>query len=116
MKESVRDYKIVKEIGAGGMGTVYKAIHPGLKTPVIIKKLIPSGGDGGERFKREAKIMMNLRNDNIVPVFDYFIEEGERYIVMEFVDGVPLSELIEKTGKLDPRIAILDIQPGRIGA
>ncbi len=107
MKEMIRDYKIIGEIGAGGMGTVYKALHPGLRTPVIIKKLVPVSSDSQERFKREAKIMMSMRNDNIVPVFDYFTDAGERYIVMEFVDGVPLSELIAKQGKIDPRIALL---------
>lgn len=105
--DSIRDYKVSEEIGSGGMGRVYKAIHPGLRTTVIIKELSVKDSDMEKRFKREAKIMMNLRHDNIVPVHDYFIDSGKRYIVMEYVQGITLQELIERKGKLDPRIAVV---------
>jgi len=107
MSEYIKDYKIIEEVGSGGMGKVFKAIHPGLKNYVIIKQLSMDGDDIVERFKREAKIMMNLHHDNIVPVYDYFIEGDQKYIVMEYIDGVPLSDLIKKKGKLDSRIALL---------
>lgn len=107
MKTTIRDYIIKEKIGSGGMGTVFRAEHPGLKTDVILKQLDSTEHEISGRFKREAAILMGLRHENIVPVFDYFIEKGNPYIVMEFVDGKPLSAVIEEKGKLDPRVAIL---------
>ena len=106
MTNKIKDYKIVKEIGSGGIGKVYKAIHPALKIEVIIKKLIVQEKDIENRFMREAQIMMSLRHDNIVPVYDYFVEDDEKYIVMEYVDGVTLGDAIGEKSKLDPRAAI----------
>ncbi|HON79920.1 MAG TPA: serine/threonine-protein kinase [Spirochaetota bacterium] len=107
MKTTIKDYIIKEKIGSGGMGTVYRAEHPGLKTDVILKQLDSAEHEITERFKREATILMGLRHENIVPVFDYFIEKDNPYIVMEYVDGKPLSAVIEEKGKLDPRVAIL---------
>ncbi len=89
------------------MSTVYKAIHPALNVPVIIKKLDLLEHDTEERFKREAKILMGLRHDNIVTVYDYFVDGNDKYIVMEYIQGVPLSTILEKRGFLDVRIAML---------
>ncbi|OHD70981.1 MAG: hypothetical protein A2W19_07610 [Spirochaetes bacterium RBG_16_49_21] len=107
MLNEIKDYKILKEIGIGGMGVVYKAVHPGLKNNVIIKELSIKGKEMGERFEREAKILMTLRHDNIVSVYDYFIESGKKYIVMEYIDGVTLADVIAKKKKLKPLAAIL---------
>jgi serine/threonine protein kinase len=107
MLDKIKDYKILKEIATGGMGVVYKAVHPGLKNNVIIKELSIRGKEMGERFEREAKILMTLRQDNIVSVYDYFIENGKKYIVMEYVDGVTLADVITKKKKLKPLAAIL---------
>lgn len=103
---NIKDYKVLKKIAAGGMGKVYKAIHPALKSNVIIKELIVKDEELEKRFKREAKIMMALRHDNIVPVYDYFIENRKKYIVMEYVHGVPQDEVITKKGKLSPHAAV----------
>jgi len=107
MADMIKDYKVIKEIGSGGMGKVYKALHPGLKTHVIIKELHASGATIDERFKREAKIMMSLRHDNIVPVYDYFIENKKKYIVMEYVHGVSLAEIIKARKQMDPKAALM---------
>lgn len=107
MKDKIRDYVIQKQIGTGGMSTVYKAIHPALNVPVIIKKLDLLEHETEERFKREAKILMGLRHDNIVTVYDYFTEGSDKYIVMEYIHGVPLSTALEKRGFLDVRVAML---------
>jgi|SRR6056297_734137 len=107
MAKTIKDYKIVEEIAAGGMGRVYKAVHPDLKTHVILKELSKSSKDFSQRFKREATIMTSLRHDNIAAFNDYFSWEGNMYIVMEYVDGIPLSELLQKRNKIDPHIVLL---------
>jgi len=107
MAKSIKDYKIVDEIGTGGMGKVYKAVHPDLKTHVILKELSKPSRDFSQRFKREATIMTSLRHDNIAYFNDYFSWEGNMYIVMEYIDGIPLSELIQKRNKIDPHIVLL---------
>jgi len=101
-------YKIQALIGKGGMGAVYKAAHPTLDRSVIIKKLTTMGQrDFEERFKREARIMMDFRNENIVQVYDHFKEGGAYYIVMEFVDGITLEDLIKEKRFIPDQMAML---------
>lgn len=101
-------YKIISQIGKGGMGAVYKAVHPTLNKTVIIKKLTLTGSkDFIERFRREAKLMMEFRNENIVQVHDHFKEGNAYHIVMEYVDGITLEELIESKRFLSEQVALL---------
>lgn len=101
-------YTIQALVGRGGMGAVYKAEHPTLNRPVIIKKLTSMGQrDFEERFKREARIMMDFRNENIVQVFDHFKERGAYYIVMEYVDGITLENLIKEKRFIPDQMAML---------
>ncbi|MBT3225844.1 MAG: serine/threonine protein kinase [Deltaproteobacteria bacterium] len=101
-------YKILSQIGEGGMGAVFKAEHPTLNRIVIIKKLTTaSSQDFIERFRREAKIMMDFRNEHIVQVYDHFKEGDSYFIVMEFVDGITLENLIQKKRYFSNQAAIL---------
>jgi serine/threonine protein kinase len=101
-------YKIVSVVGEGGMGKVFKAIHPTLKKHIIIKRLsISSKVSLSERFKREASIMMGFRHENIVSVYDHFKHGQSYYIAMEYVDGIPLEDLIEKRKRIPPLAAAL---------
>ena len=100
--ESIGKYKIESLVAKGGMGAVYKAIHPTLNRPVIIKKLNLRGRkDITERFKREARILMDFRHDGIVNMYDHFKLGTSYYIVLEFIDGKPLDEIIKKERYLD---------------
>ncbi len=106
--KKIGKYQIIGKIGEGGMGAVYKAKHPTLKRLVIIKQLTLRGKASLiERFKREARIMLDLRNDNVVQVFDHFKEGNYYYIAMEFVDGIPLDRLVHKRRYLSNEAAIL---------
>ena len=104
-------YKITGVIAKGGMGVVYKAIHPSLKRYVVIKKMTARGNStNAERFKKEAQILLDMNSPYIVHLFDYFTEAGYRYMVEELVDGLALDKLIKKETVLPPPLAMLVMQ------
>ena len=104
-------YKIAGVIAKGGMGVVYKAIHPSLKRYVVIKKMTSRGNSlNAERFKKEAQILMDMHSPYIVQLFDYFTEAGSRYMVEELVDGIALDKLNKKQTVLTPPVAMLILQ------
>ncbi len=109
--DSIGKYRVFKQLARGGMGAVYTAQHPTLDRTVIIKKLTLRGdADMRERFRREAQIMMDLRNDAIVDVYDHFREGSSYYIVLEYVDGVSLEELIHRERYLPSDVALLIVR------
>lgn len=106
--EMIGKYPIEALIAKGGMGAVFKALHPTLKRHVIIKKLTIRGSATlTERFKREARILMDFRNDHIVRVFDHFKEGSSHYIVLEYVDGMSLDQLIKRQRSLSSELALV---------
>ncbi|SIP92785.1 serine/threonine protein kinase [Alkalispirochaeta americana] len=106
--ETIGKYQVLQRLAQGGMGAVYTARHPTLDRTVIIKKLTLRGSaDMRERFRREAQIMMDLRNDAIVDVYDHFREGSSYYIVLEYVEGVSLEELIRQHRYLSEDAALL---------
>ena len=106
--DTIGKYKVISEIARGGMGAVYTAEHPTLDRTVTIKKLTLRGSAAvRERFRREASIMMDFRNEYIVDVFDHFREGPAYYIVQEYVDGASLSQLLERERYLPERVALL---------
>lgn len=109
--EFIGKYKVTDIIAKGGMGIVYKAIHPSLKRYVVIKKMTARRSTSNlERFKREAQILLDLQNPCIVHLFDYFTEGGYRYMVEEFVDGMALDKLLQKQTYLSPQVSLLILQ------
>ncbi|MDE5898763.1 MAG: serine/threonine protein kinase, partial [Treponemataceae bacterium] len=104
-------YKVLGIIAKGGMGVVYKAMHPSLKRYVVIKKMTARRNSANvERFKREAQILLDLRSPYIVHLFDYFTEGSYRYMVEELVDGMALDKLLQKQTVVSPQIAMLILQ------
>ena len=104
--------EIVRLLGQGGMGAVYLARQPGLDRLVALKILTPpsvAGRDFAERFIREARALAKLSHPNIVAVHDFGEVSGRFYLLMEFVDGVTLRELLS-TQKL-PAAEALAIVP-----
>lgn len=103
---SIGNYKIVKPIGKGGMAHIYMAIQGSLDRVVVIKQMMKNlNSEAQARFRREAKLCANLHHKNIVEIYDYFREGGEHYLVMEFIDGFSLADVIEKQAPLNPVIA-----------
>ncbi|HSV57184.1 MAG TPA: serine/threonine-protein kinase, partial [Magnetospirillaceae bacterium] len=106
--ETIGKYQIEALVAKGGMGAVFKALHPTLKRRVIIKKLTTRGNSTiTERFKREARILMDFRNNHIVRVFDHFKEGSSHYIVLEYVDGMSLDQLIRQQRSLSCELALV---------
>ncbi|MHC5037800.1 MAG: protein kinase domain-containing protein [Planctomycetota bacterium] len=103
--EILGPYRILEEIGRGGMGVVYKAYYPQLKRNVALKVLI-AGEDASEdaiaRFHREAEAVAKLgHHPNIVPVYDIGTEGNLHYFAMHFVEGKGLDALIDE-GEITP--------------
>jgi serine/threonine-protein kinase len=101
-------YEIHRRIGRGGMADVFLARDQLLDRPVAIKVLFPEfAADPAfvERFRREAQAAANLSHPNIVGVYDWGAEGGTYFIVMEYVDGKSLAELMRTSGPLHPRRA-----------
>jgi len=99
-------YELTHLIARGGMAQVFRARDRLLDRPVAIKVLFPElSVDRAfvERFRREAQAAANLSHPNIVPVFDWGEDGGTYFIVMEFIDGQPLSALMRASGPLPPR-------------
>jgi serine/threonine protein kinase len=94
-------YRIESKLGQGGMGAVYKAFDTELKRHVAIKTL-PADEVADEasqsRFLHEARAASALNHPNIVTIYDIVRHEGATYLVMEFIDGKPLTRLIPKRG------------------
>ena len=103
MSRQIKDeYEIIGEIGSGGMATVYKAVQKSLDRPVAIKELKKAYTADSQlvrRFERESKVAASLQHENIVHIYDYW-KKPYYSIVMEYVDGVNLADVIEKTGPL----------------
>lgn len=96
-------YQIVKSIGEGGMANVYLAYDTILDRNVAIKVLrgdLANDEKFVRRFQREALAASSLSNPNIVEVYDVGEDNGEYYIVMEYIEGKHLKQLIKKRGKL----------------
>ncbi len=105
--ETIGKYRVLEQIATGGMGAVYTAEHPTLDRKVIIKKLTLRGDSAvRERFRREARIMMDFRNEYIGAVYDHFREGSYYHIVLEYVDGPSLEQLIERDRYLPEEIAL----------
>jgi len=104
-------YRVVRTIGAGGMGAVYEAVHTGLNKRVAIKVLHPTvARDAGirARFVQEGEIAARIRHPHVVDVHDVATDGGFSYLVMDYLEGEDLSALIKREGPLDPpRIAEL---------
>ena len=96
-------FRIEREIGTGGMGTVYLATHLDLERPVavkIIRREFASDADVADRFLREARTMAKLRHPNAAMIFDAGnLPDGRHFIVMEFVEGETLSQALARQGR-----------------
>ena len=103
---TIGKYKIIRLIGEGGMASVYEAEHEMLGTKVAIKVLNPilsANDEIKERFRNEAKLMASLNHPNITKVIDFDEQPQQLSIVMEFLNGEDLNDIIKKNGTLSEK-------------
>jgi Tol biopolymer transport system component/tRNA A-37 threonylcarbamoyl transferase component Bud32 len=97
------EYSLLEKLGEGGMGTVYKALHTELDRLVAVKVIRTSQFEGGwleSRFRREIKAAGRLDHPNIVRAYDARTMADTHFLVMEYVDGLDLNELVRRSGPL----------------
>lgn len=104
-------YLVESVLGEGGMGIVYRGQHRSLHKPVAIKTLHPSAfrqEKKRQRFQREALLASKILHPGVAQVFDFGIEDDTPFLVMEFIEGPELTELIHKEAPLAPaRVLII---------
>ena len=97
--DNVGPYKIIEQLGQGGMATVYKAYHASLDRYVALKALHAAFGEDATfsaRFQREARVVAKLEHPHIVPVYDYAEHEKRPYLIMKFIEGDTLKARLNK--------------------
>ena len=107
-------YRIQERIARGGMATVYRALDTRLDRPVAVKVMHSTLAEDPEfvsKFTREAKSAARLSHPNVVAVFDQGSDSGVVFLVMEYVDGATLRDLIRERGRLSPRQSLDVIAP-----
>jgi serine/threonine-protein kinase len=111
-------YRILEQIGQGGMGRVYKAMHQAMGRVVALKVLAPQQVKTEKAralFRREVRAAGRLMHPNIVTAHDASFDEGRHYLVMEFVDGPNVEQLIRERGQLPVGTACEIIRQAALG-
>jgi len=115
--ERIGNYKITDEIGSGGMAVVFKGIQESLQRTVAIKALktsVSTDENVVARFEREAYSVASFQHENIITIYDFFREQGALFIVMEYVEGIDLYDLLDRQKQLPNDIAaIIGLQVAR---
>jgi serine/threonine protein kinase len=108
----IGNYEITSELAHGGMGAVYRGRHLHLPREVVVKSILlgafsPSAQDHlRARFRREAFVQSQLDHPNIVRVYEFFAAEENYYLVMEYVSGMSLRDLLSRQGPPTPAQAV----------
>src|SRR5688572_22242528 len=102
--QKVKGYLVKEQLGAGGMGAVYRAEHPIIGKKVAIKFLHGQYAKSPQilaRFIQEAKSINDIRHENVIDILDFDqTENGEPFLLMEYLEGKTLSTAIDKDGPL----------------
>jgi serine/threonine-protein kinase len=108
--DKVGSFRIIEKIGEGGMAIIYKAVQPSLKRTVVIKKLKDPNREIIERFKKEAFVSASFSQENVLAIYDFIYSNKSYFLVMEFVDGHDLRDIIDFSAPLPPSVAALIIR------
>lgn len=110
MLDRIGSYRILEEIGSGGMAVIYKALHESLNRVVAVKALkssVAADSHFAIRFEREALTVSSLQHENIVHIYDFYKQAESLFIVMEYVDGIDLFDLLERMPQLPIDVAAI---------
>jgi serine/threonine protein kinase len=108
--KQIHNCDVVGEIGSGGMAVIFKAVQNSLNRPVAIKELKSDFSNDPQvvaRFIREATALAALQHENIVHIYDFFKEDDTFRMIMEFVEGIDLFDLLEKVQRIPPDVAMV---------
>src|SRR5260370_699242 len=108
-------YRIIKQIGSGGIATVSLAEDVNLGREVAVKAFWPRPGETRDflkRFEREARVLAKLDHPNILPVFDYGEQNGFAYLITPYLSGGSLKEMLQKRKVIPPVEALRMAPPG----
>ncbi len=101
-------YRIVGNLGQGGMGSIYRAVDENLGVDVAVKENLFTTEEYARQFRLEAVILANLRHPNLPRVSDHFVIAGEgQYLIMDFIEGEDLRQRMERVGVIPEDEAIL---------
>jgi serine/threonine protein kinase len=116
-REMLRDYRLLKPLGSGGMGAVYQALHTKLNRVVAIKLLPPDKltATAVARFEREMQIIGQLEHPMIVRATDAGVDDGIPFLVMELIEGIDLERLVRDRGPLSVSAACVIVQQAALG-
>ena len=98
-------YEIIEELGKGGMATVFRAYQPSMERFVAVKvihRALATDALGLERFRREARLIARLEHPHLLPVYDYDPQHDPPYIVMRYLEGGTLRDVLDEQRKLPP--------------
>ncbi len=95
-------YRVERQIGQGGMGSVYLATDERFNSTVAIKETVIADDNFRKALKREARLLNSLKHVALPKVSDHFIEDNGQYIVMEYISGEDLHEMMERSGEAFP--------------
>ncbi len=100
-------YRLLDELGRGGMGVVWRAEHVALGKQVAVKLVTSQGGDFLERFKREARLLARVDHPGVCGVTDFGVTaDGAFFLVMELLDGQTLDRVLVRDGRVPMRVAL----------
>jgi eukaryotic-like serine/threonine-protein kinase len=108
--ERIGNCRIIEEIASGGMAVVYKAVQESLNRTVAVKALKTQVADDAQfaiRFEREALSLAQLQHENIIHIYDFYKERGAFFIVLEYVEGIDLYDLLDRCGRLPVDVAAI---------
>jgi len=105
----ISQYRLIEKLGEGGMGVVYKGVDTLLDRVVAIKLISSERADNDEllqRFKSEAKVQATLSHPNIATLYSYLVWEGRAVMVMEFIEGETLQQMVARRGPIPAEVAV----------
>lgn len=104
--QTIGEYQLTDLLGVGGMGEVYRAVHPKIQRVVAIKLLKHVSGPLVERSINEARIQAGLQHPNIATLYDFLEWQGQPCLILEYVDGQTLAEQLAARGRFTPAEAL----------
>jgi serine/threonine protein kinase len=100
-------YRITRELGAGGMGAVYEAVDQRLEATVALKETLSTDDRLRRQFEQEARLLAQLHHPCLPRVSDYFSESGRAFLVMQFISGPDLAQILAQQPAAFPRNEVI---------